>query len=315
MFVAPWILGTVLLVAGLAKIHGRQQFTISIGVLVQSARVRQAIGWALPILELCTGAMLLVVPLRGPGSVLAILLCLLFVLIALDTILSNKQLNCNCFGPFSRGTLGISGLVRNGLLLILAMITIVREYSISFFALAVPLIAAIAVISIIGISSRFVMRRYVDSDDVESFPILIDPDQYAGTIISNRIVEHLAINIQNSSETSVLSSQCEPVYQNTESISSVIVIGNDMCGDCKVLEDQLRQSLEVRAIDVVFVKSLHSVADQGDKPDSIQTWYRTVFSNNLLATVLPCALFIASTGKVHFVEEGSTSIFERLVEV
>lgn len=314
MFVAPWILGTVLLVAGLAKIRGRQQFTLAIGALVQSATVRQAIGWALPLLEVCAGAMLLIVPLRGPGSVLAILLCLLFVLVALDTILSARPLDCNCFGPFSRGSLGKSGLVRNILLLGLAMATLIREYDISFVELAVVLLAITAVVSILVISYRFLVQRHVDGAYVGDFPILIDPDEYVGTTISTKIIEHLDLDIRSTLDNSASFSRFDLSDQNAGSICYVLIIGNDGCGDCKVLEESLRQIPKVRGLDVVFVKSLVSVDDQGAKSDFIDSWYRVVFSNDLFATVLPCALFIATSGRVHFVEEGSATIIKRLVE-
>lgn len=314
MFVAPWILGTVLLVAGLAKIHGRQQFTLAIGTLVQSATVRQAIGWVLPLVEVCAGAMLLIVPLRGAGSVLAVLLCLLFVLIALDTILSKRPLDCNCFGPFSRGTLGKSGFVRNCLLLGLAMATLVREYAISFVDLTAVVSAVSVVISIVVISSRFIVQRRVDRTQVGDFPILIDPDEYVGTTLSTKIVDHVDLDVRFTLDDSASISKSDLTDQDASSICSVLIISDDRCGDCKVLEENMRDDLKISGIDVVIVKSLIGDEGRGAKSNSIDPWYRVVFSNDLFATVLPCALFIDPSGRVHLVEKGSAAIIERLVE-
>lgn len=312
MFIVSWILGSVFLVAGVAKIRGRRQFTLAIGALVRSATARRAIGWVFPLVEVCAGSMLLIAPLRGPGSVLAIALCLLFVLIALDTMASKRVLDCNCFGPFSRGVLGTSGLVRNILLLGLAVIVVVQEHAVSLTQLMAVLLIISAIISIAVFSWRLVVRHHDAGVDASSFPILINPNEYVGMTLSTEVLEHVGLDAQSILDKNSPFFNSDGVNQDVNGVRSVLIIGNDGCEDCKVLDETLRHKTKIGKMEIVIVKSFDSPIGQGNFSTLADNWYRVVLSNDIFATVLPCALFMNLNGEVLFVEEGSTGIVDQM---
>jgi peroxiredoxin len=109
-------LAGVLVVAALGKLTDGEASRESIVAFGAPARAAGALGWALLATELTIALALLLDPSVGFGAAAALtLLALVSVAVAANLIRGRAPV-CNCFGPFSRETIGWSTLARNGLL-------------------------------------------------------------------------------------------------------------------------------------------------------------------------------------------------------
>ena len=76
----------------------------------------------LPWVELVLGALLISNLLRRPASIVALVLLLLFSTLVIARLRDGRHPPCACFGAWSARPLGPGHLVRNGLLVVLAIV-------------------------------------------------------------------------------------------------------------------------------------------------------------------------------------------------
>ncbi|WP_191093770.1 peroxiredoxin family protein [Nocardia colli] len=81
-----------------------------------------AVGWGLPVLEGLVAVAVLVPWAVLPGAVLAVLLLVVFTLAVARLLKRGERPACSCFGAVSAEPIGARTLVRNGVLLVLALV-------------------------------------------------------------------------------------------------------------------------------------------------------------------------------------------------
>jgi len=129
----PWIvdatrfaLALVLLAAGTTKLASLRAFQASLGSVVPflSERARYGLGFALATTEIALVGVLAIWPVAG--AMLAGCLFFAFALLAERLRKRNIVVSCQCFGPFSSGSLGRRTAVRNGALSLLTLVVVLR---------------------------------------------------------------------------------------------------------------------------------------------------------------------------------------------
>ena len=118
---AGFVLGTVLVLAGLSKIGARDLFRRALRDLgFASADLRRVLGLVVPGVELAAGTLALV-GVWPPGSVaLAGALIAVFSAPIFVATLQGRAVSCGCFGPGRDSVTGWPVLARNGALVALA---------------------------------------------------------------------------------------------------------------------------------------------------------------------------------------------------
>ena len=115
---AALVLGVVLLASGALKVAGW-------GVWRAQADELSVPRWAaaaVPVLELVLGALLVVNLGRPVTAVLAAVLLTAFTALLVRLLLDGRRPPCNCFGSLSRRPIGWGSVVRNLVLLALAVV-------------------------------------------------------------------------------------------------------------------------------------------------------------------------------------------------
>lgn len=124
---ARFVLATVFLLAGTAKLSARRSFASGVAKyeLLPPALVRP-VALALPPLEVAGGALLaLGLAVRPVGAVLGLALCAFTVAVS-SALLRGKRLDCGCFGPGAPRPITFSTLLRNVALLGLAVLVVLH---------------------------------------------------------------------------------------------------------------------------------------------------------------------------------------------
>ena len=124
---ARFVLATVFLLAGVAKLSGRRAFASGVAKyeLLPPALVRP-IALAIPPLELAGGLLLaLGLVVRPAAALLALALCAFTVAVS-TALLRGKSLDCGCFGPTAPRPITWLTVLRNLGLLALAVLVVVR---------------------------------------------------------------------------------------------------------------------------------------------------------------------------------------------
>lgn len=121
VLLARWTLAAVLLVSALAKLADRERAADAAVGLGVPERLRWAAP-AVPVAELAL-ALLLVVPAtsRG-GAVGAVVLLAAFTVVIAANLARGRRPACNCFGRLDPGPIGGRTLVRNGVLIGVAVV-------------------------------------------------------------------------------------------------------------------------------------------------------------------------------------------------
>ena len=119
-YVAAWVLAATFVLAGLAKL--RQPAETARAFAGLGLRGTRYLARAVPTVELALAVALVVVPPVG-GAVALALLAAFSVLLA-GVLKSGKQVGCGCFGTASRQVVSFVDLVRNGMLAVLAVLTL-----------------------------------------------------------------------------------------------------------------------------------------------------------------------------------------------
>jgi hypothetical protein len=117
-WLAAIALGIVLLLSGALKVAGWRTWR------AQSARlgVPRVVAVAVPILELVLGALLVVDLGRRVAAIVAAGVLVAFSIVLARVLLRHDKVPCACFGALSRREVGPGALVRNGVLIALAIV-------------------------------------------------------------------------------------------------------------------------------------------------------------------------------------------------
>ena len=114
----------VFAVAGASKLRDRQSvrsMLVGFGVPVGFA---PAAGLALPAVELITAAALATPAVAWLGGLAALLLLLAFTIAIAVNLLGGRRPDCNCFGQIEAAPIGVTTLIRNGVLLLAAALVV-----------------------------------------------------------------------------------------------------------------------------------------------------------------------------------------------
>jgi Methylamine utilisation protein MauE len=114
-------LGGVLLLSGALKVVGRPVWRAQAAEL----GVPRAVAAVVPFVELVLGGLLVVDVLRHDAAVLAGLLLIGFTAFIVRLLRRGSRAPCACFGSLSRSELGWSAVVRNLVLIALAVVAAV----------------------------------------------------------------------------------------------------------------------------------------------------------------------------------------------
>ncbi|MFV0523173.1 MAG: MauE/DoxX family redox-associated membrane protein [Acidimicrobiales bacterium] len=115
--VAAALLAVVLTVAAVAKLVRPRRTRDELAGLGLVAS--PALAVVVPVIELTTAALLVVRP--AWGGVLAFALITAFTAVLVQVIRSGRVARCACFGSLGSEVVSRSGVIRNGLLLVLAV--------------------------------------------------------------------------------------------------------------------------------------------------------------------------------------------------
>jgi len=114
-------LGTVLLLSGALKVVGRPVWREQAAAL----GVPRAVAKVVPFVELALGALLVVDVWRPAAAIVAGLLLIGFTVFLVRLLRRGNRAPCACFGSLSRQELGWSAVVRNLVLIALAIVAAV----------------------------------------------------------------------------------------------------------------------------------------------------------------------------------------------
>lgn len=117
---AQWALAVVLAISGVAKLVDRAGTADAIVDFGVPERLR----WAAPLLptsELVTAVLLVIPATARVGAFSALALLAAFSIAIAVNLAKGRQPDCNCFGQLGAGPIGRRTLVRNGLLMLLAV--------------------------------------------------------------------------------------------------------------------------------------------------------------------------------------------------
>lgn len=115
---AGWILATLFVVAGLAKLRDPESTAAEMREL--RLRMPAVLARVIPLAELGTAAALILRP--SIGGIVAVALLAAFTAVLVGVVRSGREVSCRCFGgltdtPVSNWTLG-----RNGVLIVIGLI-------------------------------------------------------------------------------------------------------------------------------------------------------------------------------------------------
>jgi len=116
--VAAVLLGVVFLVAGASKLAAGQGWR-------EAARLLGSPTWLAPIvpwLELAVGALLIVQLWRTVVALVALAMLVVFTIAIAVKMRDQRRPSCACFGAWSESEIGVGHLVRNAILMILALL-------------------------------------------------------------------------------------------------------------------------------------------------------------------------------------------------
>jgi methylamine dehydrogenase accessory protein MauD len=116
------VLAVVFATAGVGKLldlEGSRRAMQDFGV---SERAAPAVGLLLPIAELATAILLIFEPTAQVGAILAALLLLAFIAGIANALRKGQEPDCHCFGQIHSAPAGKSTLIRNGVLLVAALV-------------------------------------------------------------------------------------------------------------------------------------------------------------------------------------------------
>lgn len=119
--VAALLLGAAFVLAGAAKLAAGRIWPVQAAAL-------GAPSWSagpLPWVELVLGAVLISNVVRRPAAILALALLIAFSSLVIARLREGRHPPCACFGAWTARPLGPGHLVRNGLLVVLAVVAAV----------------------------------------------------------------------------------------------------------------------------------------------------------------------------------------------
>ena len=119
--VAAILLGAAFVLAGASKLAAGRAWPAQAAGL---GAPQWSVG-PLPWVELVLGALLISNLVRRPASIVALVLLLLFSTLVIARLREGRHPPCACFGAWSARPLGPGHLVRNGLLVVLAIVAAV----------------------------------------------------------------------------------------------------------------------------------------------------------------------------------------------
>ena len=112
------VLGAAFVLAGSSKLAaGRAWPAQASGLGAPAWSVRP-----LPWIELVLGAILISNLIRRPASITALVLLVVFTVLVIARLAEGRHPPCACFGAWSARPLGPGHVVRNGLLIVLAVV-------------------------------------------------------------------------------------------------------------------------------------------------------------------------------------------------
>ena len=120
-------LGGVFLVSGLSKSFGggRQSFRRALAGFGVPVRARPAMGFAMPALEVTAGAFLIAgLAIKATAVTLGVLL-ILFGAATVRVLIRGERVDCGCFGVGAKSRVGLATVIRQALLLALALVVVV----------------------------------------------------------------------------------------------------------------------------------------------------------------------------------------------
>jgi uncharacterized membrane protein YphA (DoxX/SURF4 family) len=121
LLVARLVLAAVFAIAGVGKLLGRPRTEATLGEFGVAASLRRPVAIALPLAELAITVGLLPAATAPWAALAAALLLAAFTAAVARTLRQGRQVDCNCFGSLGPSRIGTSTLVRNALLLALAV--------------------------------------------------------------------------------------------------------------------------------------------------------------------------------------------------
>lgn len=122
-FVARLVLAAVFVVAGAAKLRRRVQFERAIRAYeVGGDRTVALVAFSLPVAEVSAGMLLLFGFATRPAAFIVAGLLIVFIVASVRQLLRGREIDCGCFGSTGMHPMSWLGVVRNAVLLGLAVL-------------------------------------------------------------------------------------------------------------------------------------------------------------------------------------------------
>ena len=119
--VAAVVLGAAFVVAGAAKLAAGDQWPAQARELGAPAPSVAVLPWV----ELAVGALLVTQLARRPAAAVALVMLAAFTGLLVLRLREGRRPPCACFGAWSAKPLGLGHLVRNGVLIVVAVVALV----------------------------------------------------------------------------------------------------------------------------------------------------------------------------------------------
>lgn len=130
------VLAAVFAISGVAKLADRPQFRTALTELGVPAPLIMPTGAILPVVELVVALALLHSSSARWSALGAVGLLVLFTAVIAGNLIRGRKPQCHCFGQLHSGPIGVSTLVRNGLLTMLAGVIAWRQWRDPSFSIA-----------------------------------------------------------------------------------------------------------------------------------------------------------------------------------
>jgi len=237
-----WILAVVLTLAGSAKLANREGFALSLRALTARPLLQYWLSWFVPTLELMIGIMLLIPVFRPLGALGALILCIAFAVIAALNLIRGWNLDCECFGPYAKGRMGIATLVRNLVLLLAAATVFASEFERSFWSMTIMSFGATLGVLVAVTLSKSFGNLPPEQGPGDNF-MLLEPHALVGSQVPTdvaRKIEQLAVDQLRWPLWRDMEIFPNEKNESTSDAQLVLVFSHEMCGDCLKLETGLK---------------------------------------------------------------------------
>jgi len=150
-FLAHLFLAAVFVLAAIAKLRDQRGTAEAIAAFGGPKRLATPLAVLLPLVELGVACALLVPPLALAGAATAAVLLAGFTAAIGIALVQGRRPDCHCFGQVASGPIGATTVVRNLILIAVALVGLSDAFAPDFSAVRPELIAVLAVLALVAI--------------------------------------------------------------------------------------------------------------------------------------------------------------------